>query len=174
MKGLALFLLLISTIVYGQDIKVEYDKNHDFTQYKTFRFGEAEIITPKDQRQFSDTQLHDWIKTSIKKELESKGLTQKDSAADLTVSYAVGSMARTSAGDVGPMGLTPGSTERTYLKDYRQYSLIIDLNELNNRLVWRINSNTSLSPADAEKLIQSIVQKGFSKYAKPVKQKKKR
>lgn len=174
MKGLMLILLLISGAAFGQDIKVEYNKDHDFTQYKTFRFGEAEVITPKDQRQFTDAQLHEWIKNAIKKELEFKGLSQKDSTADLTISYAVGAVTRTNAGDLGPMGLTPGSTERTYMQDVRQYSLIIDLNERNNSLVWRINSNTSISPADAEKLIQGIVQKGFHKFAKPEKKKKKR
>lgn len=160
--------------VAAQDIKVEYDKNHDFTQYKTFRFGEGEIITPKDQRLVSDEQLHAWVRNSVKNELELKGLKAVDSAADLTVSYAVGTMARSDAGNLGPMGLTPGSTERTYMNDYRQANLIIDLNDKKNLMVWRINSTTNMSVTDGEVLIQSIVQKGFQKFAKPVKQKKKK
>lgn len=158
----------------GQEIKVDYDKNHDFTQYKTFRFGESEIITPKDQRQVSEAQLKNWVINAVGTELELRGLQRVDSAADLVVSFVVGTLPRSDAGSVGPMGLTPGSMDRNYMRDYRQGSLVVDLNNKSNFLVWRLNSTTDMSSTNGEAMINSIVQQGFKKYPKPSKTKKKK
>jgi hypothetical protein len=103
----ALFLYFFS---WAQDFKVEYEKNVDLSHYKSFRFGEGEIITPKDLRQVPDTALHKWVRDAVSEELTRKGLQPADSAADLTVSYIVGSQMRSDAGNVGPLGLTPGGT----------------------------------------------------------------
>lgn len=169
-----LFILISTTIIWAQEIKVEYDKDRDFSKYKTFSFGEGEIITPKDQKQVSDAEVNKWIKTAIGRELKIKGLLQVDSAADLVVSYAAGTLARSDAGNVGPLGMTPGSTDRTYIRDYQQGSLVIDLNDKSNMLVWRINSTTNMSASEGEQLIDQIVERGFRKFGKPVKKKKKK
>jgi hypothetical protein len=166
-------LLLISSIGFGQELKVEFDKNRDFTNYKTFRFGEGEIITPKDQQQTNEADIEKWIRSAISRELEMRELTRVDSSADLVVSNVAGSLARSAAGDVGPMGLTPGSMDRTYIRDYRQGSLIIDLNDRNKLLVWRINATSDMSATGGERMIDQIVEKGFRKYPKPSKKKKK-
>ncbi len=169
-----LFILISTTIIWAQEIKVEYDKDRDFSKYKTFSFGEGEIITPKDQKLVSDATVHKWIKTAIGRELEMKGLQQVDSAADLVVSYAAGTLARSDAGNVGPLGMTPGSTDRTYIRDYQQGSLVIDLNDKSNMLVLRINSTTNMIGDDGERMVDQIVEKGFRKFGRPVKKKKKK
>jgi Domain of unknown function (DUF4136) len=166
-------LLLGFSMALGQEFKVEYDKSRDFTQYKTFRFGEGELVTPKDQRQMTAEQVDKLIKEAMTRELESKGLQRVDSAADLVVSYVIGTIARSDAGDVGPMGLTPGSMDRTYMKDYRQGNLVIDLNDKHDIKVWRVNATMEMSSSNAEKIIGEVIQKGFRKYPKPAKQKKK-
>jgi hypothetical protein len=173
---LLLFFLLISISSLGQDIKVEYDKNHDFTKYKTFRFGEGEIITPKDKRVVKDATLHGWVRKAIMDELTGKGLVYLDSAkADLVASYIIGSLERSDMQDLGPMGGTPGSTSQTWSRDFQQSSLVIDLNERNNLLVWRINAVTSTTTPDAGNMIKDVVSKGFKKFSlKPKKEKKKK
>ncbi len=165
--------MLIHSIGFGQELKVEFDKNRDFTKYKTYRFGEGEIITPKDQQQTNEGDIEKWIRNAISRELELRELTRVDSSADLVVSYVAGSLARSAAGDVGPMGMTPGSMDRTYIRDYRQGSLIIDLNDRSNRMVWRINATSDMSATGGERMIDQIVEKGFRKYPKPSKKKKK-
>lgn len=47
MKTLLLLvaLAMISPVGQAQECKVEFDPKTDFTKYKTFAFGEAEIIT---------------------------------------------------------------------------------------------------------------------------------
>ncbi len=169
-----LFVLLIASVSYGQDIKVEYDKKLDFTQFKTFRFGEGEVITPEDQQVVSEGQMNKWVQAAVSRELEAKGLTRVDSSADLIVSYAIGAMARSDAGSVGPMGLTPGSMERNNSRDYSQGSYVIDLNNRNNILVWRINATSSSDLRHGEDVINEIVAKGFKKFGQPEKKKKKK
>lgn len=165
--------LLVAKISWTQELKVEFDKNRDFSQYKTYRFGEGEIITPKDQQQTNEKDIEKWIRNAISRELEMRELTLVDSAADIVVSYVAGSLARSSMGDVGPMGMTPGSMDRAYIRDYRQGSLIIDLNDKRKLLVWRINATSDMSAAGGERMIDQIVEKGFRKYPKPGKKKKK-
>jgi hypothetical protein len=175
MKLLVLSTILLGTTsVWGQDMKVEYDKDRDYTQYKTFHFGEGEFVTPKDERQVSAAQVDKWVKEAMTGELELKGLKRVDSVADLVISYVVGTLARSDAGDVGPLGLTPGSMERTYMKDYRQGSVVIDLNDKRDIKVWRVNATMEMSSSNAEKMINMVVQKGFKKFPKAkVKEKKK-
>lgn len=165
-------LLFLITILLGihaawsQEMKVEYDKDRDYTQYKTFRFGEGELVTPKDQRQMSAEQVDKWVKEAMTKELELKGLKRVDSAADLVISYVIGTLARSDAGDVGPLGLTPGSMERTYLKDYRQGNMVIDLNDRRDIKVWRVNATMEVTSSNGEKMINQVIQRGFKKFPK--------
>lgn len=164
-------LILISILLrinsaWCQEIKVEFDKDRDYTQYKTFRFGEGELVTPKDQRQITPEQADNWVKEAMTKELELKGLKRVDSVADLVVSYVIGTLARSNAGDVGPLGLTPGSMERTYMKDYLQGNMVIDLNDRRDIKVWRVNATMEVSSSNAEKMINQVVQRGFKKFPK--------
>lgn len=168
---LTILFLLFSSLVCAQGIKIEYDKKHDFTQYKTFSFGESQVTTPPDQKVVSDAALDKWIKNGVTRELEHKGLKRVDSAADLIVTYAIGTMARTDMEPIGPLGQTPGSTATSWSRDYKQTSLIIDMNDRTNFLVWRINSVADITSTVAETTIDMIVEKGFKKFGKPVKKK---
>lgn len=176
MRHLLIFILFVQwSLTQGQDVMVEYDKNRDLTKYKTFALGEGEIITPKDQREMVDTKLHEWVRTAIVTELTEKGLTHVDSLGDLTISYIIGSLERTDVQDLGPMGTSPSSTDRTWSRDYRQGSFVIDLNDRNNFLVWRVNAQTSNGTPSTVAAIDAIVEKGFRKFSiKPKKEKKKK
>ena len=173
---LCLLLCLLSAALHAQDIQVEFDKNRDLTGYKTFRFGEGEIITPKDQRVIKDATMHQWVKNAIREELTAKGLTFVDSAkADLVASYIIGSLQRSDMQNLGPMGTAPGSNEQTWSRNFQQSSLIIDLNDRGNLLIWRIQGVTSTTTPDAENMIREVVSKGFKKFSlKPKKDKKKK
>lgn len=171
MKILLVFTLLFSGIAtaYSQDnIEAEYDKNRDFTIYKTFSLGEGEIITPKDQRKVSDEQLHKWVRAAIAEELKGKGLTQLDSLGDLRVTYIIGSLERSGLRSNTTGGLGGG----VVLNDYEESSLVIDMNDRNNFLIWRINGVTATNQ-NAETMVDEVVAKGFKKFSiKPKKKKK--
>lgn len=174
MKNL-LALLLFPVCLHAQSIQAEYDKNRDFTRYKTFRFGEGQVITPKDQRVVDEKQLHQWITASIREEFKEKGLVEADSTADLVVTYAIGSTQRLDMQNLGPMGGTPGQDTRMWSRDYTLSSFIIDLNDRSKNLIWRVNGETSASTNDAARQIDEFVAKGFRKFSvQPKKQKRKK
>jgi len=170
-----LLLMLLSSSVRAQEVNAEFDKTRDLSRYKTFVFGEGEIITPKDRRgQMDEAGLHKMVKTSISEELTEKGLHQVDSAADLVVSYVIGSQERMDYSVLGPLGTSPTNSSQTWSRDYRLGSLIIDLNDKNNNLIWRVNA-TSEGAEDMERLIDAVVSAGFKKFSiKPKKVKKKK
>lgn len=170
-----LFLFCCAFAGFSQEIQVEYDKDRDLSKYKTFAIGEGEIITPKDRRKIDDARLHEWVRTAISGELKDKGMTQLDSLADITVTYLIGSLERSDMQNLGPAGMAPGSSDRTWSRDYEQSSFIIDLNDRSNLLVWRINGVTSTSSPNAANMIDEVVAKGFKKFSiKPKKEKKKK
>ena len=166
MKFLMGLLSLLSLCASAQEIKVEYDKKHDFSKYKTFRFGESQVVTPADQKQVSDATIDKWVKAGVVRELQSKGLKQVDSLADLVVTYVIGTMARSDAQAIGPLGMTPGSDDRTWKRDYKQTSFIIDLNDRSNYLAWRINAVADVIGTDAERTIDMVLVRGFKKFGK--------
>ena len=51
--------------------------------------------------------------------------------------------------------------------------LVIDLNDRKGLKVWRINATIEMLSANAQTVIEGVVQKGFKKYPKPAKKKKK-
>jgi len=174
MRNFLILLLAVSTQLHGQGIKVEYDKKHDVTKYKTFSFGESQVITPQDQKQVSDATVDKWIRNGVTRELEFKGLKLQQTGGDLTVTYAVGTMSRSDLQAVGPLGQTPGSSATSWSRNYNQTSLIIDLNNKSNFLVWRINAVADVVGTEGERTIDLIVERGFKKFGKAVKKKKKK
>ncbi len=160
--------------VFTQDVKVDYDKTKDYSAYKTFRFGESEIITPKEKKLISDATLDKMIKSAIIKELGAKGLTQNDSVGQLLITYVAGSFERSESQRIGPLAQTPGSTAQTWSHDYSSGELIIDLNDSkSNKLIWRINSQTNTTTPEALQNIEQIVAKGLKKFGVKPKVKKK-
>ncbi len=170
------FFLLIGFCSHAQDIKVEYDKNRDLSRYKTFSFGEGEIITPKDQQQVNPASLKKMVTSSIAEGLKEKGLQQMDSTAegDLVASFVVGSMARSDFEQLGPLGMTPNNSSQSWSRDFNMESLIIDLNDRSNHLIWRVNATTTITTTNAQSMIDQVVSRGFKKFSlKPKKVKKK-
>lgn len=176
MKTLVFFvpLFLFTLLSLAQSIEVEYDKKRDFTRYKTFSFGESQITTPSDQKQVEDKVMNSWIVGAIARELKLKGLVRKDSMPDLIVTYTEGTLARTDTERLGPLSLTPGADpNRNFTHEYKQSTLVIDLNDRSGNLIWRINSTTNMTSSEIERTVDAIVEKGFKKFAKPLKKKKK-
>lgn len=167
--------VLVSATTLGQDINVEYDKNRDMSHYKTFTMGEGEIITPKDRRTGNEANIHKWVKAAIIEELTEKGLTPVDSAGDLLATYLVGTQQRTDFSQLGPLGVSPDNSSQTWSRDYTMGNLIVDLNDRNKNLIWRITATTGAAAMDINVLIDQVVSAGFKKFSlKPKKVKKKK
>jgi predicted transcriptional regulator len=175
MKNLSCLLTLLCTITLtAQDVKVEYDKTKDYSSYKTFRFGETEIVTPKEKKQITDAALHKIIREAIEKELSEKGITRNDSAAELVVTYVAGIFERSEQQNLGPLGTAPGQSSQVWTNNYSQGELIIDINDTKTKkLIWRINSQTNTSTPEAQNYIDQVIDKGLKKFAIKPKGKKK-
>ena len=176
MRILLVYLAVFTGVAaMGQEIQVEYDKDRDLSKYKTFTMGEGEIITPRDQRTVADDDLRKWVHNAIVGEMKSKGLQELDSLGDLTASYIVGSVAMSDVQNLGPMGVSPESNDHTWSRNYRQGTLVVDLNDRSNFLIWRVNATTSYGTPATEKNVQNIIANGFKKFStKPKKVKKKK
>ena len=174
MKLILAFLLFIPAIVLNaQSIEVEYDKKKDMSAYKTFQFGEVEIITPKDKRIFDETKTRAIANDVIERELIERGLQRVDSNAHLIVSYIIGSMERSSVYNAGPLGGTPGvEPSGATMRDYNEGSFIIDLNDRGGNLIWRVNAVTTFTEANLLPQIDQMVDTGFKKFPNKLKTKK--
>ncbi len=173
-KRWIVLLVCITAGVQAQSILVEYDKTRDYSQYKTFRFGDSQITTPEDQKKISDQSLHQWIIDAITQQLSEKGLKRSDSAADLTITYAAGTLQRSDVERLGPVSLTPGrDANSNIMYEYRQTSVIIDMNDRSNVLIWRINSTTNMTREEGQSLVDAIVKKGLKKFGRGPRRKKK-
>lgn len=174
--------MMFALNVASQGIEVEYDKHRDFSRYKTFRVGEGEVTTPKDNLTVNEAQVHRWMKKGIIEKLTSKGLRASDSAADLTATYVISSLKRNEQIDLGMQifGGVSGNTRsatnapsRTWSRDIQDGSVVVDLHDRSNNLVWRIRATTGSESTDYEQLIYEVVNSGFKKLSlKPKKVKK--
>lgn len=166
-------LFLLTVDLNAQSIEVEFDKNKDMSGYRTFQFGEMEIITPKDKRIYDKARTQAIVNEAIIDKLKERGLQQVDSNAHLIVSYVIGSMQRSSTYNAGPFGGTPGMDTRSLVtQDYNEGSLIIDLNDVSDHLIWRVNAVTDFTQSNAKSLVDQVVSKGFRKFPNRVKSKK--
>ncbi|NJN42859.1 MAG: DUF4136 domain-containing protein [Flammeovirgaceae bacterium] len=169
------FAILISISVLAQDVKIEPNKTADFTKFKTFTFGESEIITPKDRRLVDEDVMNMWVKGAITNELTQKGLTKLDSAGDLTVSYIVGTVALTESSYLGPMGVSPTDRSQVWNREFDQGNLVVDLHDRSNILMWRIVGTLNTTTPDAQRTIEELVTIGYKKFSiDPPKNKKKK
>ena len=174
MKLILAFLLFIPAIfLNAQSIEVEYDKKKDMSAYKTFQFGEQEIITPKEKRIFDEAKTRAIANDAIERELTERGLQRVDSNAHLIVSYVIGSMERSSVYNAGPLGGTPGvESSGAIMRDYNEGSFIIDLNDRGGNLIWRVNAVTTFTEANLLPQIDQMVDTGFKKFPNKLKTKK--
>jgi hypothetical protein len=171
--SLLVFFIIIP--VSSQDIKIDYDKTKDYSNYKTFRFGESEIVTPKERKRISDKSLDKKIKDAIIKEMGEKGILESDSSRELVVTYVAGVFEHSETQRLGPLGTSPNSSSQTWSNNYTQGELIIDINDIQSRnLIWRINSQTNTTTPEAAQYIEQIVDKGLKKFAVKPKTKKRK
>ena len=137
--------------------------------------GAGEIITPKDRRTGNEASAHKWVKDAIIEELKEKGLQQVDSAGDLLATYLIGTQQRSDFQQLGPLGMTPNSNAQSWSRDYQMGSLVIDLNDKNKNLIWRVNATNTAAATDIDNIIAQVVSAGFKKFSlKPKKVKKKK
>jgi len=157
-----LMILLAASSAVGQDVRYNFDKNSDFSKFKTYKW-----VTLKDAEKLNDL-VDKQIIAAVDAELATKGLSKTDSdKADLYIGYQAGISKEKEFtsystgwgygggwygggwyGGPGGMSTTTGQTSTIYIGQ-----LALDMyDSANHSLVWRGLASKTLDPkAKADK-----------------------
>jgi hypothetical protein len=169
---LLITLFVFTTPAVAQKIKVDFDKNADFSKFKTFSWTRG--APPHNPL------INQMIIDGVERSLAAKGLTKVNDGGDLLVSVAVAiqydiQVAQQSRGNTGSdlqTGIPTGSAQPF---DIRKGSLVIDMeNPASKTIVWHGLATDTLryEPSgdmqkDAKKVegrVRKTVEKMLSKY----------
>lgn len=188
MKRVLLFstlgVLLATNTALAQDVRYNFDKNTDFSRFKTYKW-----VVLKDAPTANDL-VTKQVKTAVDAELATKGLTRvDDDTANLFVGYqaAIGQEKQFTSfssdwgygggwyrggwyGPGGGMSTTTGSTSTIYVGQ-----LAVDMYDSANRdLVWRGVASKTLDakakPDKQQKNLAKALKKLFKNYPPTAKQ----
>jgi hypothetical protein len=168
-----LFLIVASSLLWSQKVKVGYDKSVDFGQYKTYAWAKREV---PDRMPLVVT----LFKAAVDQELSGKGLQKTDSDPDLLISYqgsidAKNSVAAhdpgyTTSGGVPPPDATMwgGSISAASAQTEVQGALAIDMVDARHkRLVWRGTAKAKIDPQRQSKIpdqVNKAISEMFKKF----------
>ena len=165
--------LFVTTSAYSQSVKSDYDRDVDFTKYKTIQFAGWS----KD----SDKLLNDFdkerIENAFKSELQARGIEVVESGADATTTLYLVLEDKTSTTAytdyMGTMGMRPrwgwgmgagmGTATTTYQEsDYTEGTLVVDMfdGESSNQ-IWQgiLDTEVKSNPKKREKSIPKKISK---------------
>lgn len=136
-------LLLAATASFAQQVKTDYDRNADFSQYKTYSWEKV---------QTQDPLWVDRIKEAVNGALAAKGWTQVPSAGNVAV-VAIEMTRNQQTLDTFYNGFGGGwrwgggfGEATTTVDNYKVGTLVVDLFDTNSKkLVWRGSSSDTLS-----------------------------
>lgn len=168
-------LLMVSSRAFGQDVRYNFDKDTDFSKFKTYEWVELKDASKPDD--LTDKQ----IKAAIDGHLAQKGLTKVTDKGDLYIAYqsAIGSEKQFTSYNSGGWGygpgwygggwyagggITTGSTSTIY-----NGQLVVDMyNPQGHDLIWRgVVSKTldpKAKPEKREKNLNKALTKLFKNY----------
>jgi hypothetical protein len=159
----ALVLLCPAAASFGPPVKTDYDRNIDFTRYKTYSWERV---------QAQDRLWVDRIKAAIDKDLSSKGWTWATSGGD--VAFVALEVTRNQATlDTFYSGYGGGWRWRGFgdatmtVETYKVGSLVVDLFDGQTKmLIWRGSSSDTLSDKSDKniKTLNKAVQKMFEHF----------
>ena len=156
-------MLLLAGRSSAQDVKTDYDRNANFTQYKTYSWGQV---------QTQDPLMVNRIKSAVNGALAAKGFTEVSSGGDLTL-VAMETTKNQRTLDTFYNGFGGGwrwdgfGDATTTTENYKVGTLVVDLFDTNTKqLVWRGSASDTLSNK-SEKNIDNLdkgVEKMFKKF----------
>jgi len=178
--------LLMASTAFGQKVSVDYDKNTDFSMFKTFSFATG-TPTP-------ETLTNQRIESAIEAQLSAKGLTRVPSNGDITVVFhcALSQRTQLDTTSLGGWGWGPGwgrgwgwrggfrggwgglgGNAITQVEQIPVGTLIVDIGDAaNKKYIWRGTATKTISNDQSKnaKTIDQEVRKMFEKF--PPKEKK--
>ncbi len=155
-------LLVLTSVAFSREIKVDYDHHANFSQYKTYSWGKVETQNPL---------WDDRIKEAVDQELAKKGWTEVASGGDVII-MAIGTTrdqpTLQTFYDSFPGWRWGGfGTATTWVEHYEVGTLIIDMfDSRDKKLIWRGSASDTLpdKPDKAIKDLQKSVDKMFDHF----------
>jgi Domain of unknown function (DUF4136) len=138
----AIAITLITVPSVAQQVKTDYDRNANFTQYKTYSWSGVKSKDPL---------LVERIKSAVNSTLAAKGLTQVDSGGDLSImamEITRNQQTLNTFYDGGFGGWRWGGfgDATTTTETYKVGTLVVDVFDSQSKnLVWRGSSSDTLS-----------------------------
>ena len=170
MKAVLFLSFLLIMVGCQVTIKESYDHSVDFSKYKTFFWMTGCEFKFTGPEYLNDSLLREHLKTSLIKELESKGLKEDADNPDLLVGFTITVKDEQAIiyhrAEDSPVYYQPLETEREVI-NYLKGTLIIGMaDKLESRIVWQSNamSYMELNPDFSEKNIRKgikLVLKNF-------------
>lgn len=170
----AAVLVLVPALAMAQKVTYDFDKNEDFSAFKTYAMKDG---TPVGQKLIDDR-----IVNAIDAQMKAKGFTKSDSNPDVFVVYHttfdkqkdISSYSSGFGGGYGPYGWGWGggfnsTTTTTSVRDIVVGTLVIDMADAKkNQVVWRgmgvKEIDTTAKPDKRDKSINKAVEKIFKNY----------
>ena len=157
---LGLVALCFATIVWAR-IEVHFDRNVDFSQYKTYAWQQG---TPA-----ADPLMQGRIERAVSAQLQVAGLSEASSAPDLKVITNASSKQtkQVQTGNFGYGSMWPGFGEQDNTITIKTGTLRVDLVDTrSHKLVWSGTATKALSdnPKKVAKLIEKVVTKMFKHF----------
>jgi hypothetical protein len=157
-------MLLFAASSFGQQVKTDYDRGADFSQYKTYSWEKV---------QTQDPLLVDRIKEAVNGDLTAKGLTTVASNGDIAI-VAIEMTKNQHTLNTFYNGFGGGwrwgggfGNATTTVDDYKVGTLVVDLFDAKTKkVVWRGSSSDTLSDK-SDKNIKNLdkgVQKMFDHF----------
>lgn len=162
LTGLVAFVLTAAS--FAQQVKTDYDRNANFSKYKTFSFEKVQTADPL---------WVDRIKSAISSSLTEKGMTQVESGGDISI-IAI-EMTKTQQtldtfynGFGGGWRWGGGFGDATTTTDtYQVGTLVVDMYDSSTKgLLWRGSASDTLSNKSSNNIknLDKGVDKMFKKY----------
>ena len=173
MKAFKIFsvLFFISFIVSCSiyDVKYDYDRQADFTEFKTFDWMQVP------EKADIDSLILQRVKNAVNAELKAKGLMMSSNNPDFLIAEHLGKMNKVRVTD---WGYGYGAYERygrswgsrgISTHQYEEGFLILDfVDTKSKKLIWRGSANAEVqhvnTPEKSEKLINAAVKEILKKY----------
>ena len=172
----AMGLFVIPALSFGQ-VKSEYDKNVDFSKYKSISFAGWEKDSDKILNGFDKKRILDAFKAEfLARDIEVKMM---DGDAQITLYVVVEDKTSTTAYTdymggygYGPrwgwgMGAGMGTSSTTYVQDdYKEGTLVLDMYDENKKMIWQgvLNTEIKEKPEKREKSIPKNIRKLMKEY----------
>ena len=158
---------LASHGAWAQKVTVEFDRDADFSKYKTFAIRDGQLTSANPA--LNSELVKKRIEADIARDLTARGLTEVTTQPDLNVRYRLGAARKTEV-EAYPAGWW-GMGTRIVRVPYAEGTLVIDLRDPATRsLLWR--GISSVEKNDATKIegkLDDMVRKALEKYPPKVK-----